>query len=220
MIRVVIADDQALVREALSVMLSAYDDLEVVATAADGREAVTVVRQTRPDVVLMDVRMPVLDGIAATGEITGLGLQPEPRVVVLTTFDLDVYVYSALQAGASGFLLKDTPRQDLVDAIRAVVRREMLITPEITRRLIEQYLRHPPESGAEHPRLARLSNREREVLVLMASGLSNAEIAADLVVSDATAKTHVAHVLAKLEVRDRVQAVIVAYESGLVARTR
>ena len=217
MIDVVVADDQDLVRDAFAVMLASYDDISVVATARDGAEAVRRVGEFRPDVVLMDVRMPIQDGISATRDIIGLDLEPQSRVIVLTTFDLDEYVYAALQAGASGFLLKDTPRDALVSGIRSVVRGEMLISPAITRRLIEQFLRRPPPSDTDHPEIARLSARERQVLLLIARGMSNAEIAAELVVSDATAKTHVAHVLAKLDVRDRVQAVIVAYECGLVS---
>ncbi len=213
MTRVVVADDQDLVRSGLVLVLEARG-CEVVGTAADGREAVSVVRRTEPDVVLMDIRMPVLDGIAATRELTGSGCAA--RVLMLTTYDLDRYVYDALAAGAAGFLLKATPPDRLVDGIRTVAAGESLLAPTLTRRLIETYLRHPPRDATGHSPVAGLTDRERQVLVLMARGLSNDDIAGELVVAQATVKTHVNRVLAKLGVTSRVQAVVVAYESGLV----
>jgi DNA-binding NarL/FixJ family response regulator len=215
MIRVLVADDQALVREGFSVILDAYDDIEVVGDAADGFQAVERAREQRPDIVLMDVRMPGRDGIAAAREV--LRELPATKVIMLTTFDLNEYVYAALQAGASGFLLKDVPRAQLIDGVRAVAAGDALLAPSITRRLIERFVARPPASARPLPPvLDELTPREREVLVLVAGGRSNAEIAADLHVSEPTVKTHVAHTLAKLGVRDRVQAVVFAYESGLV----
>jgi DNA-binding NarL/FixJ family response regulator len=212
--RVVVADDQELVRSGLELVLEARGCV-VVGQAGDGREAVDVVRRTEPDVVLMDIRMPVMDGIAATRELTGSG--SPTKVLVLTTYDLDRYVYDALGAGASGFLLKATPPDRLVEGIRTVAAGEALLAPSLTRRLIEEYLRHPPEEAVTtHAGLAELTDREREVLVLMARGRSNDEIAGELVVAQATVKTHVNRILAKLGVTSRVQAVVVAYESGLV----
>ena len=213
MTTVVIADDQELVRSGLEMVLTARG-CSVVGTAGDGREAVEVVRRTGPDVVLMDLRMPVLDGIAATRQLTAAGLPS--RVLVLTTYDLDRYVYDALAAGAAGFLLKATPPDRLVDGIHTVAAGEALLAPSLTRRLIEEYLRQPAPGDGVAGRLAGLTEREREVLVLMARGLSNDEIAAELVVAQATVKTHVNRVLAKLGVSSRVQAVVHAYESGLV----
>jgi DNA-binding NarL/FixJ family response regulator len=215
MIRVLVADDQALVREGFSVILDAYDDIEVVGDAADGFQAVERAREQRPDIVLMDVRMPGRDGIAAAREV--LRELPATKVIMLTTFDLNEYVYAALQAGASGFLLKDVPRAQLIDGVRAVAAGDALLAPSITRRLIERFVARPPASARPLPPvLDELTPREREVLVLVAGGRSNAEIAADLHVSEPTVKTHVAHTLAKLGLRDRVQAVVFAYESGLV----
>lgn len=212
MIRVVVADDQELVRTGLELVLHARG-CEVVGTAADGQEAVEVVQGTSPDVVLMDIRMPLLDGIAATRHITAAA--SPSRVLMLTTYDLDRYVYDALAAGAAGFLLKATPPDRLIDGIRTVAAGEALLAPSLTKRLIEQYLRHPPPE--EGPGLlAQLTGREREVLVLMARGMSNDQIAATLVVSRATVKTHVNRVLAKLGAVSRVQAVVIAYEEGLV----
>jgi DNA-binding NarL/FixJ family response regulator len=211
--RVVVADDQELVRSGLQLVLEARD-CEVVGTAGDGREAVDVVRRTEPDVVLMDIRMPVLDGIAATRELTQSG--SPTRVLVLTTYDLDRYVYDALGAGAAGFLLKATPPDRLVEGIRTVCAGESLLAPTVTRRLIEAYLRHPPHDPARRDELETLTDRERQVLVLMARGLANDDIAAELVVAQATVKTHVNRVLAKLGVVTRVQAVVLAYERGLV----
>jgi DNA-binding NarL/FixJ family response regulator len=211
-IRVVLADDQTLVRTGLRMILSDVDDIEVVGEAANGREAVDVAAETRPDVVVMDVRMPELDGIGATREVAAL---PEPpRVLVLTTFDLDDVVYDALRAGASGFLLKDAPEERLTAAIRVVADGGSLFAPSVTRRLIEEFAhRNAPSTPAP---LGSLTERETEVLEQVARGLSNSEIAAELFVSENTVKTHVARVLMKLGLRDRVQAVVVAYESGLV----
>ena len=209
MIRVALADDQELVRTGFRLILSAEPDLEVVAEAANGQEAVDVVRTRRPDVVLMDVRMPVLDGIEATRRIAG-----ETRVLVLTTFGVDSVLFDALRAGASGFLLKTAPADDLVRAVRVVATGDSLLSPSITRRLIEEFARSPAPADGEG--LDELTPRETEVLRLVARGLSNAEIAAELVVETSTVKSHVASVLSKLDLRDRVQAVVAAYESGLV----
>ncbi|HET9498823.1 MAG TPA: response regulator transcription factor [Marmoricola sp.] len=214
-ITVLIADDQALVRRGFAMILEIEPDLEVVGEAADGEEAVAVARRLRPDIVLMDVRMPGTDGIAATQQLTS-DPECETRVVMLTTFDMDEYVYAALQAGASGFLLKDVQPELLVDGIRAVVAGEALLSPVITRRMIEVFLRRPPVSTTPSS-LKTLTPREREILVLLGRGLSNAEIAELLVVSETTVKTHVGRVLMKLGLRDRVQAVIFAYESGVVS---
>jgi DNA-binding NarL/FixJ family response regulator len=211
---VVLADDQALVRGGFRMILEAQDDVEVVGEAETGSEAVARVRELRPDVVLMDVRMPELDGIEATRRIVAGGLQT--RVLVLTTFDEDEIVYQALRAGAGGFLLKSAPPARLVDAVRLVAAGEELLAPSVTRRLIEQYVRRPPTGPAVPAELAALTEREREVLELIAGGHTNGEIAARLVVSEATVKTHVNHVFQKLGLRDRVQAVVLAYESGLV----
>jgi DNA-binding NarL/FixJ family response regulator len=215
MIRVLLADDQELVRSGFRLILDLTDGIEVVGEAADGREAVRLAKELQPDVVLMDVRMPELDGIEATRRLRQAGV--DARVLVLTTFDLDEYVYGAMRAGASGFLLKDAPREQLVAAVRTVARGEALLAPAITQRLIERFVARPPLEEAA-PALAELSARELEVLRLVARGLSNAEIAAELFVGEATVKTHVARVLRKLDVRDRVQAVVFAYESGLVER--
>ena len=213
MTTVVIADDQDLVRSGLQLVLEARG-CEVIGSAGDGRAAVDLTRRTRPDVVLMDIRMPVLDGIAATRELTMAGV--ESRVLVLTTYDLDRYVYEALKAGAAGFLLKATPPDRLVAGIETVAAGEALLAPALTRRLIEEHLRRPAPYDGVPDELAALTEREREVLVLMARGSSNDEIAADLFVAAATVKTHVNRVLAKLGVTSRVQAVVLAYESGLV----
>jgi len=216
-IRLVIADDQELVRLGLRLVLQAQDGLDVVGEAADGEEAVRVVRELRPDVVLMDVRMPVLDGISAVRRLTGdETLDPPPRVVMLTTFDLDEYVFGALRAGAAGFLLKDASRERLVDAVRVVHAGDALLSPSVTRRLVEDYARRSDPIEPPERVVAALTPRERETLVLVARGLSNAEIAARLVVSEATVKSHVGSLLAKLGLRDRVQAVVFAYEHGLV----
>ncbi len=214
MIRVLLVDDQRLVRSGFRMILGVEPDLEVVGEAGDGAEAVEAARELRPDVVLMDVRMPNVDGLEATRQLVD-GSPDAPRVLVLTTFDLDEYVYEALRAGASGFLLKDAPEEQLVAGIRIVADGGALFAPAVTRRLIEEFAQQrvpasPPTS------LEELTARELEVLKLLARGLSNGEIAAELVVSDHTVKTHVARVLSKLDLRDRTQAVIAAYESGLV----
>jgi DNA-binding NarL/FixJ family response regulator len=217
MLRVLIVDDQELVRTGFRVILSAEPDLEVVGEAEDGREAVTLARRLRPDVILMDVRMPVLDGVAATREIRA---QPDaPYVVVLTTFDIDEYVYGALRAGASGFLLKDVRAHELAAAVRTVAAGDALLAPSITRRLIGEFVERR-EVPAPPPGFDELTPREREVLELVARGLSNAEIAAQLVVAEATVKTHVTRILMKLGLRDRVQAVVLAYEHGLTGSVR
>ena len=213
MTRVVVVDDQQIVRTGLQLMLEARG-CEVVGTAADGREALDVVRRTAPDVALMDIRMPVMDGIEATRELTESG--SPTKVLVLTTYDLDRYVYDALDAGAAGFLLKTTPPDRLVDGIHTVCAGESLLAPVLTRRLIEEYLRHPRSTEAEQRALAGLTDRERQVLVLMARGLSNDAIAAELVIAQTTVKTHVNRVLAKLGGATRVQAVVLAYQLGLV----
>lgn len=213
MTTVVIADDQELVRSGLQLVIEARG-CEVVGSVGDGRAAVDITRRTRPDVVLMDIRMPVLDGIAATRELTRAGV--ESRVLVLTTYDLDRYVYEALKAGAAGFLLKATPPDRLVAGIETVAAGEALLAPTLTRRLIEEHLRRPAPHDGVPDELSALTDREREVLLLMARGASNDEIAEDLFVAPATVKTHVNRVLAKLGVTSRVQAVVLAYESGLV----
>jgi DNA-binding NarL/FixJ family response regulator len=213
--RVLIADDQDLVRAGLRMILDAEDTIDVVAEATNGREAVEQARLFHPDVVLMDIRMPELDGLAATRlllETPGT----TARVLVLTTFDLDEYVYEALRAGASGFLLKDTPPEQLVAGIGVIARGEALLAPSITRRVVEEFARKPRVRPGDQPALEQLTPRELEVLRLIARGLSNTEIAGNLFVSETTVKTHVAHILMKLELRDRVQAVVLAYESGLV----
>ena len=212
MLRILIADDQELVRAGLRMILEAQGDLEVVAEASDGLEAIAAAERTDPDVILMDIRMPNLDGVEATRRLEGR------RVLILTTFDLDEYVVEALRAGASGFLLKDAPPAELVRAVRVVATGDALLSPSVTRQLLDRVV---PRLGATQPApavLESLTDRERDVLRLVAQGLSNAEIAERLVVSEATVKTHVSHILEKLDLRDRVQAVVVAYESGLVDR--
>jgi DNA-binding NarL/FixJ family response regulator len=213
-IRVLVADDQALVSAGFRAILEAHEDVEVVAEAADGAAAVDEAHRRRPDVALLDVRMPKVDGIEATRRIVAAGLPT--RVLILTTFDLDEYVYGALKAGASGFLLKDVPREQLVAGVRAVAAGDALLAPAVTRRIVERFVRLPAPGAARNARLSELSERELEVLRLVARGLSNAEIAAELVVSPTTVKTHVASILGKLRLRDRVQAVVLAYETGLV----
>ncbi|WP_281262327.1 response regulator [Saccharothrix carnea] len=212
--RVVVADDQVLVRTGFRMILTA-DGIDVVGEATNGLEAVEAVRRTVPDVVLMDIRMPELDGLEATRRIL-TGGESEPRVIILTTFDLDHYVYAALSAGASGFLLKDVTPEHLVAAVRMVRSGDALLAPAITRRLVERFADRRPDTVARHRDLAALTPRELEVLGLLARGLSNAELAGELHLSEATVKTHVARILAKLGLRDRVQAVVVAYETGLV----
>jgi DNA-binding NarL/FixJ family response regulator len=215
-VRLLIVDDQELVRTGFRLFLETQDDLEVVGEAGDGREAVERARELRPDVVLMDIRMPHMDGVEATARLAEAGLEPPPRVLVLTTFDLDEYVFGALRAGAAGFLLKDASRERLVEAIRVVHAGEALLSPSITRRLVEDFAARtdPPEMPSAL--LDELTPREREVHVLVARGLSNGEIAERLVVTEATVKSHVGHVLLKLGLRDRVQAVVFAYEHGIV----
>jgi DNA-binding NarL/FixJ family response regulator len=214
MIAVLLADDQALVRAGFRMILEAQEGIEIAGEADNGRDALVQTRALRPDVVLMDIRMPGLDGIAATREILAEGLPS--RVLVLTTFDEDKVVYDAMKAGASGFLLKTAPPAKLADAVRTVAAGEALLAPTITRRLIEEYVRRPPPGETVPGRLDELTEREREVLQLIARGMSNAEIAGALFVSDATVKTHINHLLQKLHLRDRVQAVVLAYETGLV----
>jgi DNA-binding NarL/FixJ family response regulator len=214
-----VADDQALVRRGFRMILEIEDDMEVVGEAADGQEAVALARELRPDIVLMDVRMPTMDGIAATREVTQ-GQATSSRVIMLTTFDMDEYVYEALQAGASGFLLKDVQPELLVAGIRAVHAGESLLAPSVTRRMIESFVQRPRAITADaRRRYDALTSREQETLGLLARGLTNAEIAEELVVSETTVKTHVGRVLMKLGLRDRVQAVIFAYENGLVRQT-
>jgi DNA-binding NarL/FixJ family response regulator len=214
MTRVLLADDQALVRQGFRLILELENDVEVVGEAADGNEAVRLTRELEPDVVVMDIRMPNLDGIEATRRLRASG--SEARVLILTTFDLNEYVYEAMRAGASGFLLKDVPGDQLVAGIRIVASGDALLAPTLTRRLIEHFVRRPPPGAAQPHGLDALTARETEVLTLLARGHSNAEIAAALFLGDATIKSHVGHVLRKLDLRDRVQAVVFAYESGLV----
>ena len=218
MIRVMLADDQVLVRAGFKVLLDTEDDIEVVGEAADGAEAVTLARATRPDVVLMDIRMPVLDGIRATGQIAATRGLEQVRVLILTTYDTDAYVFEALQAGASGFLLKDSGPAELLHAIRVVAAGEALLAPRITRRLIAQFTAVRAAHEVAEDRLAVLTQREREVLALVGRGLSNQEIAAELTVSKATARTHVSRAMTKLGARDRAQLVVVAYQTGLVGQ--
>jgi DNA-binding NarL/FixJ family response regulator len=222
MISCLIADDQAMVREGFGALLAAQPGITLAGLAADGAEAVRLARQTRPDVVLMDVRMPVLDGLAATRQL--LATADSPKVLMLTTFDLDEYVYEALRAGASGFLLKDAPAAELTRAVRVVAAGDALLAPSVTRRLIADFARRPrpaspasPDgSGGPGGLLAQLTPREAEVLTLIARGMSNAEISGTLVIAEQTTKTHVGRILMKLQLRDRAQAVVFAYESGLV----
>jgi DNA-binding NarL/FixJ family response regulator len=211
LIRVAIADDQAMVRAGFRLIVQSQKDIEVAGEAADGQEAVELVRRERPDVVLMDIRMPRMDGIEATRHLAGIA-----RVVILTTFELDEYVFDALAAGASAFLLKAAPPEDLIRAIRVVAGGDALLAPSITRRLIEEFAKRPEPAQRKPKQLESLTEREREVLAEVARGLTNSEIAGRLHVSETTVKTHVAHLLDKLELRDRVQAVILAYEVGLV----
>jgi len=212
-IRVLLADDQAVVRGGLKLILEAQDDIEVIGEAADGSEAVALTRALDPDVVLMDIRMPALDGIEATRQLAATGT--DARVLILTTYGLDEYVYEALRAGAAGFLLKTDPPERLVEGVRVVAAGEALLAPDITRRLIDHYLGTAPRTAPPAGALAELTAREREVLEQLTRGLSNAEIARTLYITEGTAKTHIARILAKLDLRDRVQAVIYAYENGL-----
>jgi len=212
MIRVALADDQAMVRAGFRMIVGSQPDMEVAGEAGDGQAAIDLVRRERPDVILMDIRMPRVDGIAATRTITG---ERHTRVVILTTYELDEYVFDALAAGASAFLLKAAPPEDLIRAIRVVASGDALLAPSVTRRLIEEFARRPEPQARKAKQLEVLTERERDVLREVARGLTNAEIAVRLHVAETTVKTHVAHVLDKLELRDRVQAVILAYESGL-----
>jgi DNA-binding NarL/FixJ family response regulator len=216
---VLLADDQELVRDGFAMILDAQDDMKVVGQAADGARSVELARTLTPDVVLMDVRMPVMDGIEATRRLRAAGLH-RLRVLMLTTFDLDEYVYEALHAGASGFLLKDVPRSTLIQGVRTVAGGEALLAPAITRRLIERFVNQPPPTQARPRELDELTDREQDVLLRLARGRSNNEIAHELFLSEATVKTHVAHVLRKLGLRDRVHAVVYAYEAGLVSPGR
>lgn len=217
MIRVLVVDDQALVRTGFSMILSAEDGIEVIGQAVDGVDAVAQVRAGRPDVVLMDIRMPNMDGVEATRQLAGPEAVDPVKVLILTTFDLDDYVYAALQAGASGFLLKDTPAEELVRAVQVIAAGDALIAPSVTRRLIQEFAsRAPTEPTATAPALDLLTERELEVLRELARGYSNAEIAEALYVGETTVKTHVGRILMKLHLRDRVQAVVLAYEVGLV----
>jgi DNA-binding NarL/FixJ family response regulator len=215
-VRVLVADDQALVRGGFRVLIDSAADLEVVGEASNGAEAVAFARETAPDVILMDIRMPLMDGIEATRAIAADPVTAETRILILTTFDLDEYVYEALRAGASGFLLKDTDPEALLDAIRVIAQGEALLAPSVTRRLIAEFARRPARPTAHVADIEHLTEREREVLGLVARGLSNSEIATELYISPATAKTHVSRVMMKLGARDRAQLVAFAYESGFV----
>ena len=217
-VRVLLADDQALVRSGFKALLAAEDDITVVGEAATGAEAVERARSTRPDVVLMDIRMPELDGIGATAEIVRTRGLEQVRVLILTTYDTDAYVFEALQAGASGFLLKDAGPAELLHAVRVIAKGEALLAPRITRRLIAQFTAERIVTGIAEDRLAVLTQRERQVLALVGQGLSNEEIGARLFLSPATARTHVSHAMTKLGARDRAQLVVVAYQTGLVSR--
>ena len=214
-IRVLIVDDQSMIRGGFAALLDAQEGLDVVGTAADGAGIVEVVRSTRPDVVLMDIRMPTVNGLDATRSVLAMP-DPVPRIIMLTTFDADDYVFAALRAGASGFLLKDSTPEELIHAVRVVARGEALLTPKVTRTLITDFASRPPASQRPDACLNDLTERELDVLVLVAQGLANREIAAELVMAEQTVKTHVSRMLAKLNLRDRTQLVIAAYESGLV----
>ena len=217
-IKVLLADDERLVRSGFKVLLDVEDDITVVGEATNGAEAVELARAARPDVVLMDIRMPKLDGIQATSQITGMRGLERVRILILTTYDTDAYVFEALQAGASGFLLKDAGPAELLQAVRVVAAGEALLAPRITRRLISQFTAERSASQEAEDRLAVLTQREREVLALVGQGLSNDEIGAELFLSPATARTHVSHAMLKLGARDRAQLVVIAYQTGLVSR--
>jgi DNA-binding NarL/FixJ family response regulator len=214
-IRVLVADDQAMVREGLRMILDLEDDIEVVGEAGDGQAALRAVAEHRPDVVLMDIRMPGMNGLEATERLLHGG-RPGPRVLVLTTFGEDEYLYAAMRAGASGFLLKDSPRATLLHAVRTVADGSALLDPSLTRRLLEEWVKRPPQGAGVPEQLQKLTPRELDVFTALARGRSNAEIAAELVLSETTVKSHVAHLLAKLDLRDRIQAVVLGYECGLV----
>jgi DNA-binding NarL/FixJ family response regulator len=216
MIRVVVVDDQALVRMGLRTLLDSEDDTELVGEAADGRAGVELIRRTRPDVVLMDIRMPLLDGLAALREITSDPALAGVRIVMLTTFELDEYVFGALRNGASGFVLKDSPPDELLHAVRVVADGASLLSPSVTRRVIQQFSRRGTPSSTPHPELERLTDREREIVAWVSTGRSNDEIAAELVVSPATVRTHVSRAMVKLRARDRAQLVVFAVQSGLM----
>jgi DNA-binding NarL/FixJ family response regulator len=213
-IRVLLADDQDLVRAGFAMILDAEDDIEIVGEAGDGQQTIVEAARLAPDVIVMDIQMPVLDGVSATRTVLS-GATPAPRVLVVTTFDINEYVYEALRAGASGFLLKNAPPEELVRAVRTLAAGESLLAPQITTRLIEAFCRQPPRPPGPPAALEELTPREREVLALVARGLSNAEIAERLVVSRGTVKTHVERILMKLDLRDRIQAIVLAYETGL-----
>ncbi|MDX6657086.1 MAG: hypothetical protein QOH62_1879 [Solirubrobacteraceae bacterium] len=215
-IRILIADDQSLVRTGFRMILDAEPDLDVVGEAIDGREAVDKAKAAKPDVILMDIRMPELDGIEATRRIVAENGADAPKILMLTTFDLNEYVYEALRAGASGFLLKDVPAEQLADGVRVVAAGEALLAPSVTRRLLSEFAQVRPRDSAPPPAFEELTPRELEVFRLIARGLSNAEVAQELIVSETTVKTHVARVLMKLSLRDRIQAVVLAYESGII----
>lgn len=215
-IRVLIVDDQAMVRQGFGALLAAQPDIDVVGDAADGADAPEAVRRLLPDIVLMDVRMPKVDGLEATRRILRAPGLRHPRVIMLTTFDLDDYVYDALRAGASGFLLKDSPAEDLVHAVRVVAAGDALLSPSVTRTLIADYARRPARTQSDPAQLRALTPREAEVLKLIARGMSNTEISEQLVLAEQTVKTHVGRILSKLNLRDRAQAVVVAYETGLI----
>jgi DNA-binding NarL/FixJ family response regulator len=215
-IRILIADDQSLVRTGFRMILDAEPDLDVVGEAIDGREAVDKAKAAKPDVILMDIRMPELDGIEATRRIVADGGEEAPKILMLTTFDLNEYVYEALRAGASGFLLKDVPAEQLADGVRVVAAGEALLAPSVTRRLLAEFAQVRPRDAAPPPAFEELTPRELEVFRLIARGMSNAEVAQELIVSETTVKTHVARVLMKLGLRDRIQAVVLAYESGII----
>jgi DNA-binding NarL/FixJ family response regulator len=215
-VRIVLADDEQLVRAGFRLILESEPELEVVGEAANGAEAVELVTTLDPDVVLMDIQMPEMDGLEATRRIAALGRAETSRVLILTTFEVDEYVYEALRAGASGFLLKRTPAADLIAGIRVVAGGDALLAPSVTRRLIDQFAHRPAETRREIKSLDEITEREREVLALVARGLSNAEIAEQLVLSEGTVKTHIKHIFGKLDLRDRTQAVILAYDAGLV----
>jgi len=214
LIRVLIADDQALARDGVAAVLQTQQDIEVVAQVGNGRDAVQAARRLLPDVALLDIRMPVLDGIKATAEI--IGTCPATAILVLTTFDLDEYVYAALKAGASGFLIKDATREQIIDAVRSVAKGDTVLAPAVTRRFVERYVARAAIGSSSKSRLSELTERETEVLMSVARGLTNAEIATQLGIGEATVKTHVTRVLMKLDLRDRIQVVIFAYESGLI----